>query len=239
MIPRIRCVSIALLALLAAAPACLADDLAGVTPGKGGIGGGLGGGMVIGEQDYSSGAQPRFSFAGQLRYTVSHHWRWQVSPGFTWAAYGVGSEAPFRDPQFPADSTKDEYLTSVVPISAQIQFMKQSKAWLFHLGAGPGLYRVWVQNRRKVLRDPVTNDLHRGLYPGFTVELGAEDFLKALTTTSLELTATYHKAFAERPDQFPSGFNSKLNAVELRIGVNYYFDLSHPKSKTPAEVPAK
>jgi hypothetical protein len=239
MIPRIRCVSIALLALLAAAPACLADDVFGVTPGKGGIGGGLGGGWVISEKDYSSGAQPRFSFAGQLRYVASHHWRWQVSPGFTWAAYSVGSKAPFRDPQFPADSTKDQYLTSVVPISAQIQFLKASRSWLYHLGVGPGLYRVWIQNRRKVLRDPVTNDLHRGLYPGLTVELGGEDFLKTLTTTSIEATATYHLVFAERNDQFPSGFNSKLSAVELRLGINYYFDLTHPKSNQPAGVPAK
>ena len=128
------------------------------------------------------------------------------------------------DLNFPEDEYKDYALTLLVPMTAQLQYVTRRGQWFYHAGLGPGLYRVWVQNHRKVLRDPVTYDLHRGLYAGGTFELGAERFLKSITTTSVELTWVNHLVFAQRDDQFPSGFNSNLMAMEWRVGVNYYFD---------------
>ena len=175
---------------------------------------------------------PRFSFAGQFRYVHSKHWRWQVSPGFTWTAYRTATALPFVDPNHPEDLVKDNAITLLMPISAQAQYVIRRGHWFYHAGAGPGLYRVWVENHRKVLKDPETFRIHRGLYPGGTVEIGAERFLKAITTTSVELTWANHLVLAQRDEQFTSGFNSNLMAMEWRVGVNYYFDPLRQKQPT-------
>ena len=242
MIARFRCVSVALLALLTAASACLAAA-PGYAPHKGGVGGGLGYSKFIGDADYSEGSTGRLSFSGAFRYVVRPGLRWQVSPGFTWSAYSVGTHAPFTDPQFPGDTTltgepkKDEYLSLVAPITAQVQLTERRGWWLYHLGAGPGVYRVWVENQRKVLEDPVSHVRHKGLYPGFSAELGAERFLRGLTTTSIEGVIQTSVIFAKRDDQFPSGFNSRVLPLDLRICLNYYFDMARKKKSTMPGVP--
>jgi hypothetical protein len=245
MIPRIRWVSFAVLALLTIASACLAaEGEPAYKPGQGGIGGQFGassfgvdhlfGGEWFG--DYSNRAVPRFSFAGQFRYVRSKHWRWQVSPGFTWSAYKPGTTIPFADLN-PADAgQKDDLLVLLLPISAQIQYVTKRGRWFYHAGVGPGAYRVWVENRRDVYRDPSTYRVHRGMYPGGSFELGAERFLKAITTTSIEFTWVNHLVFAQRDEQFPRGYNSNLMATELRLGLNYYFDPLRQK-KQGIEIP--
>jgi hypothetical protein len=242
MIPRIRWVSLAVLVLLTVAAACLAaEDEPAYKPGKGSIGGQLGGSYFgfdrwFGSRwfgDYSDGAMPRFSFAAQFRYVQNQRWRWQISPGFTWTAYRTGTPIPFTDRRSPGDNSKDQMLTLLVPVTAQAQYVVRRGRWFYHAGAGPGLYRVMVENHRKVLKDPDPSSLrlHRGVYWGGTFEFGAERFLKAITTTSIELSWTNHLVFAQQDDRFPSGFNSNLMAMEWRVGVNYYFDPL--KQKTP------
>jgi hypothetical protein len=219
------------LAVLASVPTwCLAAD-PGAAAGKGAIGGQLGVSSILGQEDYSAGAGMRFSFAGHWRYHWTKGLRWQVSPGFLWAGYEDSERAPFVDRNFPEDTTKADYLTLLAPVSAQIQFATQRGSWLYYAGAGPGLYRVWVQNNRKVLADPVTFRLHRGVYPGATAQVGIERFLKSLPNTSVEVTADWHWVFAERNDQFPSGFNSSLLGMGIRVGGNYYFDPYGEKKK--------
>jgi hypothetical protein len=240
MIPRIRWVSFAVLVLLTVASACLAaEGEPSYKPGKGGVGGQFGGSyfgadrMFGGEWfgDYSKGAAPRFSFAGQFRFVQSRHWRWQVSPGFTWAAYKTSTALPFEDPVHPGIKVKDDVITLVAPMTAQLQYVIRRGQWFYHAGAGPGVYRVWVEDRRKVLKDPGTFRLHRGLYPGGSFELGAERFLKSITTTSVELTWANSLILAQRDEQFPNGYNSNLMTMEWRIGVNYYFDPLKSKQK--------
>ena len=102
----------------------------GPLPGRGAIGGQIGAGSVIGNGDYSAGAATRFSFSGHWRYVMAPWIRWQVSPGFMWAGYEEKEPAPFRDLNFPDDSTKAEYLTLLVPVSFQIQFTTRRGAWL-------------------------------------------------------------------------------------------------------------
>jgi hypothetical protein len=198
---------------------------AGMVPGRGGVGGQLGGSYFTFDGDYSSGVQPRFAFAGNLRYVVSEWLRLQFSPGFTWTAYSNTEPVPFQDLNFPTDTTKDGYLTLLVPISLQGQWLVHRGAWHYHLGAGPGLYRVWVENHRKVLKDRTSKRLHRGLYPGASAELGVERFMKVLPSTSVEVAVVSHLVFAQRDEQFINGFNSNVGAVEARVGANYYFDL--------------
>ncbi len=242
MIPRTRWVSFAVLALLTAASACLAaEGEPTYRPGKGGVGGQLGGSYfgvdrMLGSHwfgDFSDGSMPRFSFAAQFRYVQSPRWRWQFSPGMTWAGYKTGTAIPFQDLANPTDNSKDQMLTILVPVTAQAQYVVRRGRWLYHLGAGPGLYRVMVENHRKILKDPnpASLRLHRSIFAGATLEFGAERFLKAITTTSVELSWSNHLIFASGADDFPSGFNSNMMAMEWRIGVNYYFDPM--KQKTP------
>lgn len=236
MILRVCRVSIAAVLMLAVASACLAVE-PGYAPGKGGVGGQLGGSYFLGEGDYSKNAQPRLSFSGHFRYAMGKRLRWQVGPGFTWAAYKTSTPAPFPDLNFPADSTKDHQLSLLLPVSAQLQLVVRRGWWFYHVGAGPGLYRVWVENRRKVLADPETYRPHRGLYPGGSAEIGAERFLKGLTTTSIEFTFAGHYVLAKRNDQFKHGYNSNLMAVSTRVGVNYYFDMQKPKKAAEPKLP--
>jgi hypothetical protein len=239
MIPPVRWAGIASLAVLAVAPPCLAQPK-GAEPGRGGIGGQIGASYFHADADYSNGARARFDFAGSFRYVVAPWFRMQVSPGFTWSAYTEDALAPFIDERFPEDGTnKKGYLTLLVPISAQLQLTTSRGNWIYHAGIGPGIYRVMVEHRRKVVKDPVTDELHRGLYPGFSGEIGFERFLKSLTTTSVEFVVVDHLVFAVRDQQFPSGWNSNLGALGARLGVNYYFDIDRRAPKQPAvPVPA-
>jgi hypothetical protein len=234
---RVSAVSGALFALLAGSSACLAAD-PGYAPHRGAVGGLMGFSKVVADGDYSEGAQPRMAFAANLRYVVNPWLRWQVSPGFLWAGYDHASPLPFEDPNYPGDTTKEEALSLMLPVSAQVQVTQKRGRWVYHVGAGPGVYRVWVENRRKVLKDPVTKRLHRGFYPGVSGQLGAERFLTSLPSTAVEASAAGHWAFADRPEQFPSGFNSAILGIELRVGVNYYFNVGGPaKPKSGSALP--
>lgn len=242
MMSRLGWAGIALLALLVAVPptasaqesasAAAADTTskapaakAGSIPGHAGVGGSIGGSYFVAADDFSKGAQPRFDFAATLRYVFADAWRLQVSPGFTWSAYSKEQPPPSLDPAYPGDLTKEEYITQITPVTAQLQYTWGRDRTRWHLGAGPGLYRLVVQNHRKTLEDAVTFAPHKGVYLGGSVELGFERFLRSLPTTSVEVTATNHFVLATRDDQFPAGWSSSLDAVALRIGMNYYFDV--------------
>lgn len=262
MISRARRVSVATLAALTMASVCFAQDPSpaaapapaidttttmkptsiGLARGKGAIGVQMGASLfradrILGSSwfaDYSSGAQGRLAFQAHWRYSVNSWLRWQVAPGFTWSAYTGDARAPFADPNFPADSTKGEYLTLMLPVSAQLQVTMRSGWWVYHVGAGPGIYRVWVENHRKVLKDPVSLKLHRGLYPGGSAEIGVERFLKGMPSTSLEFTIAGHLAVSRNDDDFPSGFNSNAMAIEARFGASYYFEPGDRKKTSTA-----
>lgn len=249
MISRFGRVGVALLASLTAVAACFADEPGG-GPGKGGLGGQIGGSTFALDRafskewfaDYSNGASPRLSFDAHWRYSFSRRWRGQLATGFTWTGYSAKHDvngvpaypAPIVDPNFPNDRDKSDYLTLMLPISLQLQYVGRHGAWAYHLGAGPGAYRVWVESHRKVLKDPVSLKLHRGLYPGGSAEIGLEHFLKELPNVSLEGAIAAHLALTQRPKQFVSGINSNVMATEIRIGGNYYFTPGPRKAPAPA-----
>ena len=215
------------------------------------IGGLVGGSQVYADADYSNrrtpsgeygsrDAQPRFGFSANFRYAMTPWLRWQVSPGFFWVAYDQDSPMPFQDPNHPNDTTKEHVLTLILPVSAQLQWTPTRGPWHYHVGAGPGVYRVWVENHRKVVKDPITKVNHKGFYPGVSGQIGVERFLKALPTTAIEVSIASHWAFADRPEQFPSGWNSAVLGVEFRVGANYYFDTGRfAKKKAEATPVAK
>jgi hypothetical protein len=243
----------ALAAMLTMAPVCLAADSSGA-PGQGSLGGGFGFSSFLADGDYTLSrdgtgtgrdvwktrdASSRFAFAADLRYQASKHVRWQLSPGFLWAGYNKRAPIPFRTNTSPTDSLKGKVLTLMLPISAQIQLCQRTKNWMFHEGAGPGIYRIWLEQNRRVIKDPVTKKLHVGFYPGGSAEIGAEYFLKSQTAVSIEFTATSHFAFAQRDEQFVSGFDSNVWTAEGRIGVNYHFDPRALHKNTGKAAPKK
>lgn len=233
---RFRVASVVALVLLATAGASHAqpaDSVAtqGALPGRGGIGAQIGGSYFLSEGDYSDGAQPRFSFIGHFRYVAGRHWGWQVSPYFTWTGYVSHVTAPFADLNFPAEGTSKEfYITQVVGAAGQLQYFGGGGRQRWHLGAGPAVYRVVVQNHRKVVKDPVTLELHSGTHLGATAELGVERFLKKLPNTSIEVTAAWQAAFAKDDTKFPSGWNGMPMLAELRLGAHYYYEFRRGKS---------
>jgi hypothetical protein len=231
MIRRAWFAGIAWVALLASASVCAAADEIGNRGGRGSIGGSIGGSLFTADADYSAGASPRFWFAGQFRYVFSPRLRAQFSPGFTWAGYSKDEPLPLTDPRFPEDKTKEHVLSLLMPSVVQLQYTVPRGLWLYHAGAGGGLYRVWVENHRRVLKDPTTYDLHRGLYPGVSGEVGAALFLKDRPNLALEWAAGGDWIFAERDEQFPGGFNSFLLMTHVRFGASYYFDLMRPAAK--------
>ena len=249
MISRVSRLGLALMASLTVATACFAAE-PGVGPGKGGIGAQIGGSTFafdrwLGSEwfrDYSSGASPRLSFDSHWRYQFSKRWRGQLATGFVWTGYSSQHDVnavpayppPFQDPNFPNDPGKTDYITLMLPVSLQLQYVGRHGSWAYHLGGGPGAYRVWVENRRKVLKDPVSLKLHRGLYPGYSTEIGFEHWLKGIPEVSLEAAIATHLAMTQRPQQFVSGFNSNVMAMEFRFGGNYYFTPGPRKASAPA-----
>jgi len=237
MIPRVRTAGIALLAVLAVAPPCLAA--VGMAPGRGAIGGQLGGSLFWADGDYSKGAKPRMAFSGHFRYVLNNHLRWQVSPGFTWAGYSASLPIPVPDGNYPGDLTKKTNLTLLLPMTFEVQWLMHTKKWHYHLGAGPGIYRLWIENHRIPLSDPKSFARHQGLYAGVTGELGVERFVRQLPSTSVEACVATHCVFARRDAQFPSGYNSSVGVTEIRIGANYYFDMGRLRRQTTELPPAR
>jgi len=229
MIPSVRSAGIVLFAVLAAASPCLAA--VGMAPGRGAIGGQLGGSYFWADADYSEGAEVRFAFSGNFRYVVNKWMRWQISPGFTWAGYSSGTPIAVPDGRHAGDTDKSNNLTLLLPISLQFQYLHHTGKWHYHLGAGPGFYRVWVENHRDVLPDPITFVLHQKVHLGLTGEIGAERFVRQLPSTSVEATVVTHWVFAQDDEAYPAGYNSFLAATELKVGANYYFDMSRLKGK--------
>jgi hypothetical protein len=227
----VRWVSVAVPLMLTVASVCLGDE-PGYKPGRASIGGQLGLSTfrldrILGSAwfgDYSEAAKNRFAFSAQFRYVFTPKFRMQVSPGFSWTDYRAEVPAPFNDVRFPNDHDKGDWLTVMVPVSLQGQFVLRRGQWFYHAGAGPGLYRVRVTNQGEILKDPLTFKLHRGIYWGGSGELGVERFLKEMNSTSVELTLAGHVARSQKDKQFPSGLNSNVSAIELKVGMNYYFD---------------
>ncbi|MFI5054680.1 MAG: hypothetical protein ACHQDE_09985, partial [Acidimicrobiia bacterium] len=156
---------------------------------------------------------------------------------FTWAAYSKSEVAPFSSLDFPTQTTKEGFITELVPVSVQAQYRFGGPKWNYHIGAGPGLYRIVVEDERKVQKDPVTLEEHENVFWGATGEFGMEHFARTLPNTSFEVNVATHVVFATDDTKFPSGFSGLLGALAIRMGANYYFDTALLKKKTPEPLP--
>jgi hypothetical protein len=205
----------------------------GALPGRGAIGGQIGSSWIVAGGDYAKGSQPRLTFMGHFRYQSSTHWGWQVSPYFTWNGYVSHADAPYEDLNFPGEGTSKEfYLTQLIGADSQVQWFNTGGRTRWHVGVGPSVYRVVIENHRKVLKDPISLELHSGTHIGGSAEFGYEKFMGKLPNTSIELTAAWHIAFAKSEVRWQAGWNDNPQAIEFRIGAHYYYDFRKPKPKS-------
>ena len=224
-------------AMIALATACAGVAFAadttpvkGPAPGRAGIGGQIGSSFIFAGGDYADGAQPRLSFAGHFRYQADAHWGWQFSPQFTWNGYVSHANAPFEaQNSVPGNRTKQKYLTQIAGLGSQLQYFGGSGDTRWHVGFGPGVYRVVVQNNRKVVMDPVTTELHKSAHLGLGAEFGIERLTKRLANTSLEATVALQTVFAGDDTKYASGWNGTPMLVEIRIGAQHYYDFRRSK----------
>lgn len=231
-------VALLFLATASVSHAQKADSVAtkGALPGRGGIGAQVGSSYIVSGGEYADGSQPRLSFVGHFRYVINRHWGWQISPSFTWNGYVSHANAPFVDPNFPTEGvSKQFYLTQLIGVGSQLQWSGGSGRTRWHLGAGPAIYRVVIQNHRKVVEDPVSRELHSATHLGATAEFGYERFSKQLPNTSLEGTIAMHTAFAKSDDKWLSGWNDSPVLAEVRFGGNYYYDFRRAKTAKGAK----
>jgi hypothetical protein len=205
----------------------------GALPGRGAIGGQIGSSWIVAGGDYAKGSQPRLTFMGHFRYQSSTHWGWQVSPYFTWNGYVSHADAPYEDLNFPGEGTSKEfYLTQLIGADSQVHWFNTGGRTRWHIGLGPSVYRVVIENHRKVLKDPISLELHSGTHIGGSAEFGYEKFMGKLPNTSIELTAAWHIAFAKSEVRWQAGWNDNPQAIEFRIGAHYYYDFRKPKPKS-------
>jgi hypothetical protein len=109
------------------------------------------------------------------------------------------------DPNFPTEGlSKEDYLTYLRGASIQVQWFQGKGRTRWHLGAGPAVYQVVVEHHRKVVEDPVSHELHKGLHLGATAEIGYEKFLKKLPNTSIEATSR-GRPCSQSDNRWPSG----------------------------------
>lgn len=215
-----------------------ADSVAtkGALPGRGAIGAQIGSSYIVSGGEYADGAQPRFTFIGHYRYVMNKHWGWQVSPTFTWNGYVSHADAPFVDLNFPTEGTsKQYYITQIIGAGTQLQYSSGNGRSRWHIGAGPAIYRVVIQNHRKVVEDPVSHELHKGTHLGASAEFGYERFSKRLPNTALEGTIAMHTAFSKSDDKWVSGWNDSPILAEVRFGANYYYDFRRAKTAKGAK----
>lgn len=208
--------------------------------GMASIGGAIGGSYFAADADYSTGAQPRLWFSMHFRYTFTPAWRAQVTAGYTWAGYDASEPLPFHDVNNPTDTNKGEVLAQVIPVTLQLQYTLPKGLYLYHLGAGFGGYRVWVENEREDMKDPSTFRVHRGVYPGVSAEIGVSHFFKEHQTIALEWVVGGDWIFAQDDEKFPKGFNSFLLPVHVRFGATYHFTPPIPSTEKPKPgIPAR
>jgi len=224
-------------AMIALATACAGVAFAadttpvkGPAPGRAGIGGQIGSSYIFAGGDYADGAQPRLSFAGHFRYQIDSHWGWQFSPQFTWNGYVSHVDAPYLAENSVGNNfTKQRYITQIAGLGSQLQYFGGDAGTRWHVGFGPAIYRVVVQNNRKVVRDTLSKELVRGAHLGASAEFGIERMNKRLPNTSLEATVALQTVFAGDDTKYASGWNGTPMLVEVRIGGHYYYDFRRPK----------
>lgn len=195
-------------------------------PGKGSLGGSLGVPEILATGELKRGQRPRMIGKLHFQYVMANDWRLSLRGGFGWLGWSDKQPAPFvlQAEQPGGDATRGDQLLIFNPFTAAItRTQKLSGSWQAFLGAGPGAYRINIQNDHRTIFDPVTHDRYKFGSFGLSGEGGAEYFLPANRNVSLEGVASIHYLFDDHKDRYPSGYSGKHIFSDLSIGVNVYF----------------
>jgi hypothetical protein len=195
---------------------------------------------ILATGELKRGQRPRIIGKLHFQYVMSRDWRLSLRAGFGWLGYD-DTPAPFvlQAEQPAGDPTRTDQLVIFNPFSAVLAYThKLSDSWQGFVGAGPGMYRVNIQNDHRTIFDPVTHARYRYFSPGASAEGGAEYFLAANRNVSLEGVSSIHYLLRDNKDRFPSGYSGKHMFLDVSIGVNVYFRPSGTPAPPP-EVPSE
>ncbi len=202
---------VAWVAVLAIAAAFVAGpSYAQELQGKGSIGGSGGLVLITGDEDLSRSAQPRLLGHMDMRYVIRPNFAVHGTFGRGWNSY----------------SGRGDTLTIIEPVTVGLEYRQVFERWpryLPHVGAGIGVYSIYVREQLKVTQDPATLEARHMVDFGLNVTAGLEYFMTRSITVNYDFV--WHKIFSENLEDFPSGFGENDSYVQLVVGVSYYFSL--------------
>src|SRR5262245_37647255 len=210
-------------------------------PGKGSLGGSVGVPFILAPGELKRGQEPRVIGKLHFQYVFKPDWRLSLRAGYGWLGFSDEVDAPFilQAEQANGDTTKGDQLLIYNPFTAVMQYTHTfNKTWMAFLGAGPGVFRVNIQNDHRTIFDPVTHERYKYGSFGLSGEGGAEYFLSANRNVSFEGLGSLNYLFESNKDKFPSGYSGKNIFLDFSFGVNVYFrPLGSPAP--PAPVPSE
>jgi hypothetical protein len=214
-------------------------------PGRGSLGGTMGAPLIFSTSELRAGQRPRLIGKPHFQYVLNQDWRVSMRFGFGWLGYSEKQAAPFPLQAYNHDyttiSTRADQLDVVVPITATMSYVRNlnsSGSWKGFAGAGLGMYWVNLLNDRHTIFDPASHERFVFWSPGLGGELGAEYFVPANKSVSLEGVTTFHYLMESHRGVFPSGYSGHYGFFDISFGVNVYFDLSRGERKVaPAPEP--
>ena len=230
-------------AVLAAMVIVVSNAGAEILPGKASLGGMVGVPLIMGDDDLKEGASPRLIGEANFQYVFTPSWRLSASFGYGWSGYKDGTPTPYpvRDPD-TGDSVnvRDDMLSKFVPIDVTLirSLKEQGKGWSPFVGAGVGMTRVEIVNKRIKIKDPATFDALASWSPNAHGLVGVEYVLPSNTNVSFDWSARWTQLLKDDPESFPSGFTGKHSFLSLTFGVNVYFWPIGYKPVETAKTPA-
>jgi hypothetical protein len=209
----------------------------------GSLGATLGVPFILAPGELKWGQKPRIMGKGNFQYVINKSWRTSFKFGYGWNGYSDEFNAPFtlQAAEAAGDTSKGDQLVIMNPFTATVHWTHEmSKNWMWYVGAGPGVYRVNIQNDHRTIYDPVTHERFKFGSFGISGTGGMEYFLPSNHNVSLLGTATVDHLFSSFKDRFPSGYSGPYTFMDVSIGVNVYFKpLGAKSTPAPAPTPAK
>jgi hypothetical protein len=212
--------------LLVATAASVSNAYAQPKPGQGSIGARLGVPYFLADKDTKDGQRPRLLIQGNFGYRFSPGWRLMTDFGFGWVGYRAETLAPYKVVnRTDSVSVKQDMLTKIVPINATLikVLNPDAKKWSPYVGVGVTMNRMEIVNQRRKIQDPATFQPWIKWAPGINAMLGAEYFMPAKPTVSLDWSLRYTHLFSKDTKKFPSGFTGNDAFLNASFGVNVHF----------------
>ncbi len=215
-------------AVLAAMAIFVSNAGAEIRSGKASLGASVGMPFLMGDAELKEGQSPRLMGLANFQYVFTPSWRLSTTFGYGWVGYKDGTPSPYPlyDPDTGDSVTvRDDMLTKLVPVNATIirALTPQGKGWSPYVGAGAGLTRLEIVNKRLKVKDPATFDPQATWSPNVHALAGVEYVLPSNTNITFDWNARWTQLMKSNDESFPSGFTGKHSYLNIAFGVNVYF----------------